>query len=138
MRSCLVHGTKAAAMAAIATVAGWKLFDGLNAWVGHSADSQVASGGPEWFAGFTEYLVADVVGILFLPLAVWTGLRLARIKGNHLAVIVSGLTWFALAAPRLVDTRPGPGTVIWCVAAEAVATGAAAALQTLATATARR
>ena len=138
MRPYLIRGTKAAAVAAVATLAGWKAFDGLYAWAGHSADSQVASGGSEWFAGFTQYLVADAIGVLFLPLAVWAGLRLIRIKGNHLAVVVSGLLWFTLTAPHLVDTRPGPGTVIWCVAVQATVTGAAMAVQTISTATARR
>jgi hypothetical protein len=125
-------------VAAIATVAGWSLFDQLNAWAGHSADSQVASGDPDWFAGFTQYLAADAVGVLFLPLAVWAGLRLVRVKGTHLAVVVSGLVWFAFTAPRLVDTHPGLGTVIWCVTLQATATGAALALQTSATRTTPR
>ncbi|WP_392674049.1 hypothetical protein [Streptomyces sp. LN785] len=129
MRPYLMRGTKTAVVAALATVVAWKSSEWLNAWADHSAGAQVASGESEWTAGFIQYVVAGAAGVLVLPLAVWLGLRLTGVKGNHLAVVVPGFTWFAVVGAHLVDARPGWGTVLWSVTAEAAIAAAAATLQ---------
>lgn len=129
MHPNLIRAMKAAAVTVAATVAGWQLFDVLYAWAQRAADAQVAVG-EDWFAGSTQYILANAAGSLFLPFAVWVGLRLVAVRGNHLAVIISGFIWLTLVVPNLVDARPGAGTVILWVAVEAAATAAAAVLQT--------
>ncbi|MFD8688747.1 hypothetical protein [Streptomyces sp. NPDC059651] len=116
-------------MTAVATVAGLQLFDVLYGWADHAADVESAAG-VGWFAGTTQYLVANVTGLLFLPFAVAVGLRLTGVKGGLLAVPVSGLTWLVLTVPHLVDSRPGTGTVILWVTVQVAATAAATVPQT--------
>jgi hypothetical protein len=128
----LIRAAKAAAAAAAATLAGWRLFESLYTWADRAADAEVDSGQSEWFAGTTQYLVANAVGWVFLPVAVWGLLRLMRVRGNHLAVIISAFVWVAFTAPHLVGSHPSPGTVVAWVAIQTVATAAASVVQSAA------
>ena len=125
----LVQAAKTAVASAAATVGGWRLFESLYIWADHAADAEVASGQSEWFAGGTQYLVANAVGWIFVPTAVWGLLRLLRVRGNHLAVIVSAFVWIVFTAPRLVGSHPSAGTVVLWVTVQTAATVAASVVQ---------
>lgn len=122
-----------AAVAAVAALAGWKTFEALYAWADQAADQQISSrAANDAWAGFYHSIAAGLAGIVFMPLAVWAGLRLARIRGNHLAVIASGCVWFALVAPHLVDRSPVVWEAVLWVTVQALATAAASVLQAVA------
>ncbi|GGP00936.1 hypothetical protein GCM10012280_70790 [Wenjunlia tyrosinilytica] len=129
----LMQAAKAAAAAVAATLAGWRLFESLYVWADHAADTEVDSGQSEWFAGTTQYLVANATGWVFLPVAVWGLLRLIRVRGNHLAIIISAFVWVAFTAPHLVGSHPSPATVVAWVAVQTAATAAASVAQSAVT-----
>jgi hypothetical protein len=123
---------KAAAVTVVAVVADWLLLHLLYAWADRAADAQIASGASDSFgAAFFDYVAADVVIVLFVPIAVLAGLRLLRVKGNHLAVLLSGLTWYSFTHPRL-DIRAGAGTFVLGIGVAVLMTAAGSALQALA------
>ncbi|MFI5800859.1 hypothetical protein [Streptomyces sp. NPDC051677] len=124
-----IRTVKATAAAVAATLAGWRLFESLYVWADHAADAEVDSGQPEWFAGTSQYLVANAAGWAFLPVAVWGLLRLIRVRGNHLAVITSAFVWVTFTAPRLVGSHPSPGAVVAWVAVQTAVTAAASVVQ---------
>lgn len=127
-----IRAAKAAAAAAAATLAGWRLFESLYVWADHAADAEVDSGQSEWFAGTSQYLVANAAGWAFVPVAVWGLLRLVRVRGNHLAVIVSAFVWVAFTAPHLVGSHPSLGAVVAWVAVQTAVTAAASVVQSAA------
>ncbi|MFE4824023.1 hypothetical protein ACFRFU_48315 [Streptomyces sp. NPDC056704] len=125
----LIQAAKAVAASAAATLGGWRLFESLYVWADHAADAEVDSGQSEWFAGSTQYLIANAAGWVFVPIAVWGFLRLMRVRGNHLAVIVSAFVWVIFTAPRLVGSHPSRGTVVVWVAVQTAVTAAASVVQ---------
>ncbi|MFF1691570.1 hypothetical protein [Streptomyces sp. NPDC058254] len=129
MSPYLHRAAKAAVVTTCVTLAGWKLFEGLYAWADHAAAAEEAADHNAWFAGSTQHIVAYIVGVLFVPLATWAGLRLIKVRGNHIAILISGLAWITLSAPRLVDCNPDVITVAAWTSLQAVLTAAAAAAQ---------
>ncbi|UDM05457.1 hypothetical protein [Streptomyces longhuiensis] len=127
MSPYLQRAAKAAVVTICATLAGWKLFEGLYVWADHAAAAEEAADHNAWFAGSTQHVAAYIVGVLFVPLATWTGLHLTRIRGNHLTILASGLAWIILSAPHLVDCNPDIITVVAWTALQTALTAAAAA-----------
>ncbi|WP_409469758.1 hypothetical protein [Streptomyces sp. HC307] len=128
-----IRAAKTAAVAAVAALAGWKAFEALYAWADHAADEQTSSGAAnDAWAGFYHYIAAGLAGIVLMPLAVWAGLRLVRMRGNHLAVIVSGCVWFAVVAPHLVDRSPTAWEAVLWVSVQTFATAVASVMQAVA------
>lgn len=128
-----IRAAKTAAAAAMAAVAGWKAFEALYAWADHAADEQTASGAAnDAWAGFFHYIAAGLAGIVLMPLAVWAGLRLIRMRGNYLSVIVSGCIWFTVVAPHLVDRSPTVGEALFWVLVQALSTAGGSVLQAVA------
>ncbi|MEU9992492.1 hypothetical protein AB0E10_37965 [Streptomyces sp. NPDC048045] len=94
----LIRAAKTTFVVAVVTFGSWKLVDVLDALLDHltAADSDRSP-----LAGVTYYWAVDAAVIVLYPLALWVGLRLARVRGNHLAVIVGFFTWFTLMLKHL-------------------------------------
>lgn len=127
--SYVVRAIKGAAATTAVTLVGWRVFEALYSWADHAADKEVDSGQPDWFAGASQYLLANGAGWVFLPIALWGLLRLMQVRGNHLAVTASAVAWVTFTAPRLVGSHPSPGAVVACVAVQAGVTAVASAVQ---------
>jgi len=126
--SCLSRVVKVAVVSVAATFAGWRLFEALYVWADHVGDAEVVSGQSEWFAGTTQYLIANAAGWTFVPVSVWGLLRLMRVRANYLAVAVCAVVWIVFTAPRLVGSHSAPGAIAVWVGVQAAATVAGSVL----------
>lgn len=117
----LVRAAKATSVAAAATLAAWWLFRSMYTLINHATEAD-SERNP--LAGVPYYLAANAAGIAFQPFALWAGLRLSRVHGNHLAITISAYVWSTMTAGHLVDSTPGPWeALLWVAVQSAVTTG---------------
>ncbi|MET9518247.1 hypothetical protein [Streptomyces sp. NPDC002994] len=118
----LVRAAKTASMAAAATLVAWWLIRGMYTLIDHATEADSARNP---LAGIPYYLAANAAGIICQPLALWAGARLAGVRGNHLAIVISTFVWATMTTGHLVDSTPGPWeAVLWVAVQSAAATGA--------------
>ncbi|MFD8391909.1 hypothetical protein ACFV2N_22595 [Streptomyces sp. NPDC059680] len=91
--ACLIRVAKTIIVVAVVTFGSWKLLDALDGLLDRLT---VADSDRNPLAGVPYYWAVDAVVIVLYPLALWAGLRLVSVRGNHLAVVVSLFTWFTL------------------------------------------
>ncbi|MFF4693782.1 hypothetical protein [Streptomyces sp. NPDC001307] len=89
----LIRAARTTVVVALVTFGSRKLLDALDAPLDHLA---AADSDRNPLAGVPGYWAVDAAVIVLYPLAMWAGLRLVRVRGNHLAVVVGFLTWFTL------------------------------------------
>lgn len=128
MRPYQSCAAKAAAVTLLATLTGWMLEVVMFAWADHAAAAEAAAASGDGWFGVIEYLVADAVSVLFLPVAVWGGLRLTGVQGNHLAVLVATPVWLGVTSPHL-DVDAGWVRVGLALTVQTAATALASAVQ---------
>ncbi|MGW0565591.1 hypothetical protein ACWDZ4_34645 [Streptomyces sp. NPDC003016] len=118
----LVRAAKTASMAAAATLVAWWLIRGLYTLIDHATEAENSRG---LLAGIHYYLAANAAGIICQPFALWAGVRLAGVRGNHLAIVISAYVWATMTTGHLVDSTPGRWeAVLWVAIQSAAATGA--------------
>ncbi|MDN3297596.1 hypothetical protein QWM81_26875 [Streptomyces ficellus] len=118
----LVRAVKVASTAAAATLVAWWLIRSLYTLIDHATEADSARNP---LAGVPYYLAANAAGILCQPFALWAGARLAGVRGNHLAIVISTYVWATMTTAHLVDSTPSPGeAVLWVAIQSAAATGA--------------
>ncbi|MFE3329937.1 hypothetical protein [Streptomyces sp. NPDC059176] len=122
----VVRAAKTTAVAAAATLAAWWLFRGMYTLIDGATEADSARNP---LAGVPYYLAANAAGIAFQPFALWAGLRLAGVRGNHVATIISAYVWATMTTGHLVDSTPGPGEAVLWVAVQSAATTGASLLQ---------
>ncbi|MGW0886491.1 hypothetical protein [Streptomyces sp. NPDC002671] len=100
----LIRAAKTTIVVAVVTFGSWKLLDALDALFDHptAADSDRNP-----LAGVPYYWAVDAAVIVLYPLALWAGLRLVRVRANHLAVVVGFFTWFTLMPKHLDISTTG-------------------------------
>ncbi|MGW2425820.1 hypothetical protein ACWC0C_42480 [Streptomyces sp. NPDC001709] len=100
----LIRAAKTTIVVAVVTFGSWKLLDALGALLDHltTADSDRNP-----LAGVPYYWAVDAAVIVLYPLGLWAGLRLVRVRGNHLAVVAGVFTWFALMLKHLDISTTG-------------------------------
>ncbi|MFD5097564.1 hypothetical protein [Streptomyces albidochromogenes] len=58
-------------------------------------------------------------------MALWAGARLAGVRGNQLAIVISTYVWATMTTGDLVDSTPGAReAVLWVAVQPSAATGA--------------
>lgn len=122
----LVRAAKTTSAAAAATLVAWWLFRGMYTLIDDATEADSARNP---LAGVSYYLAANAAGIAVQPFALWAGLRLARVRGNHLAIIISAYVWATMTIGHLVDSEPGLWEAVLWVAVQAAATTGASLLQ---------
>ncbi|MGH4036036.1 hypothetical protein ACQB60_44880 [Actinomycetota bacterium Odt1-20B] len=121
-----VRAARTMLVAAATTLAAWWLIRGLHTLIDGATEADSARNP---LAGAPYYLAANAAGIVFQPLALWIVLRLAKVRGSLLAIIISAFVWATMATGHLVDSPPGPaGAVLW-VTIQCVTTTGASLLQ---------
>ncbi|WP_150474102.1 hypothetical protein [Streptomyces galilaeus] len=122
----LVRAAKATSAAVAATLVAWWLFRGMYTLIDDATEADSARNP---LAGVSYYLASNAAGIAVQPFALWVGLRLARVRGNHLAIIISVYVWATMTIGHLVDSEPGLWEAVLWVAVQAVATTGASLWQ---------
>ncbi|GGR10033.1 hypothetical protein GCM10010251_27350 [Streptomyces aurantiogriseus] len=64
-----------------------------------------------------------------LAISSFAGLRLAGVRGNRSAIIISAHVWATMTTGHLVDSTPGPWEAVLWVAVQFAATTGASLLQ---------
>lgn len=100
----LMRAARTAVVAAVVTFGSCKLLESVEALLDHltAADSDRNA-----LAGVPYYWAADAAVVVLYPFVLWAGLRLARVRGNHLAVVVGFFTWVTLMLQHLSFGTPG-------------------------------
>ncbi|MFE1578683.1 hypothetical protein [Streptomyces fradiae] len=122
----LVRAAKTASVAAAATLVAWWLIHGTYALIDHATEADSARNP---LAGVPYYLAANAVGVVCQPFALWAGARLAGVRGNHLAIVISTFVWATMTTGHIVDSAPGPWEAVLWVAVQSAAAAAASLLQ---------
>lgn len=122
----LVRAAKTTSGAVAATLVAWWLFRGIYTLIDGATEADSARNP---LAGVPYYWAANAAGIVFQPFALWASLRLARVRGNHLAVTISAYVWATMTTGHLVDSTPSPWEAVLWVAIQSAAVIGASLLQ---------
>lgn len=122
----LVRAAKTTLVTVAVTLAVWWLLRGMYTLV---EDSTEVDSARNPLAGVPYYLAANAAGIALQPLALWAGLRLVGVRGNHFAIIVSAFVWATMTTGHLVDSTPDPWEAVLWVTFQSVASTGASLLQ---------
>ncbi|WDT91984.1 hypothetical protein H0E86_14240 [Streptomyces sp. SCSIO-PteL053] len=114
-----VRALKTAAVAVTATLAAWWLLDSLYALIDDATEADRARS--PFTAGLLHYLAAGVIALVLQPLALWVGLRLIGVRGNHLAVVISAFVWLSTTAGPLLESVLSPGEAFWWLSVQCAA-----------------
>ncbi|MEV1069966.1 hypothetical protein [Streptomyces sp. NPDC050263] len=122
----LVRAAKTTVVTAAATLVAWWLFRRMYTLIDGATEADSARNP---LAGVPYYWAVNAAGIAFQPFALWAGLRLAEVRGNHLAIIISVYVWATMTTGHLVDSPPSPWEAVVWVAVQSAATTGASLLQ---------